>query len=92
MGRGTESPWATVGRSWWTEQAGQGMSRAGVPADHAERAIGHAIGGIRGIYDRHAYEAEKRAAFEALARMVENPRVRPPAVVVSFFSAETRRQ
>ncbi len=29
------------------------MSRAGVPADHAERAIGHVIGGIRGIYDRY---------------------------------------
>jgi len=66
MGRGTESPWATVGRSWWTEQAGQGMSRAGVPADHAERAIGHVIGGIRGFYDRYDFYNEKKLVFEAL--------------------------
>jgi integrase len=47
------------------------MSRAGVDADHAERALGHVIGGVRGVYDRHAFEAEKRRAFEALAREVE---------------------
>jgi integrase len=47
------------------------MSRAGVSADIAERAIGHVIGGVRGIYDRFAYEGEKRAAFEALAKEVE---------------------
>jgi integrase len=43
------------------------MSRAGVDADHAERALGH----VSGVYDRHAFEAEKRRAFEALAREVE---------------------
>jgi integrase len=43
------------------------MSRAGVPADHAERCLGHAIGGVRATYDRHAYHAEKAAAFEKLA-------------------------
>ena len=46
------------------------MSRAGVPADHAERAIGHVIGGVRGTYDRHEYHAEKAAAFEKLAELV----------------------
>jgi integrase len=46
------------------------MSQAGVPPDHAERAIGHVIGGIRGTYDRHAFKAEKRAAFEALAALI----------------------
>src|SRR6516225_2812844 len=35
------------------------MSRAGVPTDHAERCLGHVIGGARGVYDRHAYHAEK---------------------------------
>ena len=30
------------------------MSRAGVPSDHAERCLGHVIGGVRGTYDRHA--------------------------------------
>ena len=46
------------------------MSRAGVPSDHAERCLGHVIGGVRGVYDRHAYRAEKAAAFEALAAQV----------------------
>lgn len=35
------------------------MSRAGVQTDHAERALGHVIGGVRGIYDRHEYRDEK---------------------------------
>jgi integrase len=46
------------------------MSRAGVPSDHAERALGHVIGGVRGVYDRHAYRDEKARAFEALATQV----------------------
>jgi integrase len=46
------------------------MSRAGVPSDHAERALGHVIGGVRGVYDRHAYREEKARAFEALAQQV----------------------
>jgi hypothetical protein len=32
------------------------MSQAGVDPDHAERALGHTIGGVRGVYDRHALE------------------------------------
>jgi integrase len=43
------------------------MSRAGVPSDHAERCLGHVIGGVRGVYDRHEYHAEKARAFEMLA-------------------------
>jgi hypothetical protein len=43
------------------------MSRAGVRADHAERALGHVQGEMERIYDRHTYLLEKRAAFEALA-------------------------
>jgi integrase len=54
------------------------MTRAGVSADHAERAIGHVIGGVRGVYDRHEYRAEKLAAFEALATLIERI-VNPPA-------------
>lgn len=46
------------------------MSRAGVPSDHAERCLGHVIGGVRGTYDRHAYAEEKRLAFEALAALI----------------------
>jgi integrase len=46
------------------------MSRAGVPADHAERCLGHVIGGVRGVYDRHEFSREKREAFEALAAQI----------------------
>src|SRR5262249_11945993 len=46
------------------------MSRAGVPSDHAERCLGHVMGGIRGTYDRHEYADEKRRAFEALASLL----------------------
>jgi integrase len=46
------------------------MSRAGVSSDHAERCLGHVIGGVRGVYDRHAYREEKRQAFEALAALI----------------------
>jgi integrase len=47
------------------------MSRAGVTADHAERCLGHVMGGIRGTYDVHAYADEKRRAFQALAGLIE---------------------
>jgi integrase len=62
------------------------MSRAGVPADHAERAVGHVIGGVRGVYDRHEYRAEKLAAFEALASLIERI-VSPPVENVLQFPA-----
>lgn len=47
------------------------MSRAGVPTDHAERALGHVITGVRSVYDRHGYLAEKKKAFEALAALLD---------------------
>ena len=31
------------------------LSRAGISADHAEMCLGHALGGVRGTYDRHDY-------------------------------------
>ena len=46
------------------------MSRAGVSDDHAERALGHVIAGVRGTYDRYEYLEEKRQAFDKLARLV----------------------
>jgi integrase len=54
------------------------MSRAGVSSEHAERVMGHAIGGVEGIYDRHAYFDEKSAALAKLNLMIDgiiNPRV-----------------
>jgi integrase len=48
------------------------MSRAGVQADIAERALGHTITGVRGVYDRHAFAPEKRQALEALASLIQH--------------------
>jgi integrase len=47
------------------------MSRAGVNSDIAERCLGHAIPGIRGVYDRHRYLDEMREAFEKLAAQID---------------------
>jgi integrase len=47
------------------------MSRAGVAPDIAERCLGHVIGGVRGVYDRHRYLEEMKHAFETLAAQIE---------------------
>ena len=61
------------------------MSRAKVDADHAERCMGHVIGGVREAYDRREYLEEKRKAFEALAAVVELI-LKPPANNVIQFA------
>lgn len=47
------------------------MSRAGVRSEIAERVLGHAKGGVEGIYDRHSYVTEKADALRKLAGLVE---------------------
>jgi Phage integrase family/Arm DNA-binding domain len=70
-----ENPDAAPLANWTTHDLRRSgrtlMAQAKVNADHAERALGHVIGGIRGTYDRHAYAAEKLAVFEALAAQIE---------------------
>ncbi len=53
------------------------MARAGVRPDIAERVLGHAIVGVEGVYDRHTYDAERAAALEALATLIDRI-VNPP--------------
>ena len=48
------------------------MSRAGVSPDHAERVMGHALPGVEGIYNRHAYRDEKADALRALAALINS--------------------
>ncbi len=48
------------------------MSRAGVPAEHAERVLGHVLRGVEGIYDRFAYRDEKSEALRKLAALVDS--------------------
>ena len=54
------------------------MSRAGVRPDIAERILGHVMGGVEGIYDRHQYDDEKARALTGLAALIEKI-VNPPA-------------
>jgi integrase len=61
------------------------MSRAGVASDIAERVLGHAIPGVRSVYDRHHYEIEKRHALEQLAAVVD--RILDPKPNVVPFAA-----
>jgi integrase len=41
-----------------------GMARLGVPFDIVERALGHKIKGVAGVYQKYDYAAECRDAFE----------------------------
>jgi integrase len=54
------------------------LSRAGVAPDIAERCLGHSLGPIRAIYDRHTFRSEMAHAYEALAAQIERI-VSPPA-------------
>jgi integrase len=88
-GRGDDP--AKVSLNRWTihdlrRTARSAMTQAGISPDHAERALGHVIGGVRGVYDRHGYREEKRRAFEALAAHVERI-VNPQANVVPMRRA-----
>jgi integrase len=53
------------------------MSRCNVSSEHAERVMGHAIGGVEGVYDRHHYRDDKADALRRLAVLIDgivNPR------------------
>jgi integrase len=54
------------------------MSRAAIRPDIAERVLGHAVGGVEGIYDRHDYSVEKADALHRLAVLIGRI-VNPPA-------------
>jgi integrase len=65
------------------------MSRAGVPSDIAERVLGHVIPGVRAVYDRHSFSAEKRDALDRLAAMVRTI-LEPPAANVANLGDHRR--
>lgn len=62
------------------------MSRVGVRPDIAERVLGHAIGGVEGVYDRHHYQQDKAHALQSLAALIETI-INPPADNVVSFGA-----
>jgi integrase len=63
------------------------MSRAGVSSDHAERCLGHVIGGVRGVYDRHLFREEMLLAYEKLAALIAQI-VDPKPNVVAIRSGD----
>jgi integrase len=44
------------------------MAKLGINPDHFEAVLGHVKQGMQKVYNRHDYEAEKRAALELYAR------------------------
>ena len=57
------------------------------PGDGRERVLGHVIGGVRGIYDRHEYHAEKKKALEMLAAQITAIVDPPPSNIHQFKPA-----
>ena len=47
------------------------MSRANVLSEHAERVMGHVIGGVEGTYDRFKYFDQKAIALTKLAALIK---------------------
>jgi hypothetical protein len=50
-----------------------GCARLRIPSEVTERAINHvseSFGGVRGVYNVHAYEDERRSAMQAWANHV----------------------
>lgn len=64
------------------------LSRVKVDPDIAERVLGHALPGIRRVYDKHAYLSEKRDALERLAGLIKAIVERPPSNVVPLRRAQ----
>jgi integrase len=48
------------------------LSRAKVPAEHAEACLGHVKRGVEGTYDRYEYHDEKADAFGKLADLISD--------------------
>lgn len=63
------------------------MARAGVPSDVAEQVLGHKIPGVRGVYDRHSYAAEKRDALEKLGALIGRTLTSPTGNVQELMPA-----
>jgi integrase len=58
------------------------LARAGVAPHISERCLGHVVGGVEGVYDKHSYRDEMLRAYEALAALLETITNPPAANVV----------
>jgi integrase len=64
-----------------------GLSALSVRPDVAELVIAHALPGMRGVYDKYSFEAEKRQALELWAARLREIVQPPPANVVKLQAA-----
>jgi hypothetical protein len=46
------------------------MTSNGIPRQTVRRILNHLEGDVTGIFDRYSYDAEKRGALEAWARLL----------------------
>jgi integrase len=60
------------------------MAEAGVAENVAERVLGHALPGVRGVYNRYDYADEKADALQRLAAKIETIVHPPSGNVVPF--------
>jgi integrase len=67
------------------------MSRAQVPSDHSEQALGHVLPGLKGRYDHHDFIAERGRALETLAGLLRLI-IDPPPVDVPDLNAERQKR
>jgi integrase len=69
------------------------MAKAGIADNIAERVLGHAILGVHGVYNRHAYLTEKADALNRLATLIERILNPPePNVIAIPTSASKKRR
>jgi integrase len=66
------------------------MSRAGVRSEIAERALGHVIPGVEGVYNRYAYLEEKGEALAAISNLVKSILAGGDSNVVPIKAAKAR--
>jgi hypothetical protein len=60
------------------------MQRLKIPLEVRRACSNHVSGGVDGVYDRHAYAAEKVIAFDALAREIDRIMTGKASNVVSM--------
>jgi hypothetical protein len=71
------------------------LSWEGVRPDISERVLGHAIGGVEGVYDRHHYTEERAKSLQALADKIASivdpplPGAAPPLPMINHRQAPT---
>jgi integrase len=84
-----------IKKSWWVlhdlrRTAKSLMVRAGVRPDISERALGHVIAGVEGVYDQHTYDDEKADALNRLASLIDSILNPPKGNVVAISEGASR--